>query len=129
MAVRTVRIAEAARRGFVRRSRHGRRWRRWSVLAVSALDLSAHFLQAFLSIDHLHHVTRDAYADVSGEAHSVENWFFRGRVVLEITGSVASVAVRTAPTIARNIAERIPIEYSESISLADFSGSLRDVRR
>ena len=59
-----------------RRSLRDRRRRRGRpILAVGFLDLRAHFLQAPALIHHLHHVTRDAYADVSGEAHSIENQF------------------------------------------------------
>jgi len=55
-----------------RRCRRGR-----SILAVSFLDLRADCLETLAFVDHLHHVTRDAYADVSGKAHSIE-FQFRG---------------------------------------------------
>ncbi len=48
------------------------RWRRRSIFTVLQLDLRSHFLEAFAFIHHLHHVTRDAYADPSGQAHSIE---------------------------------------------------------
>ena len=51
---------------------HRGRWSRRSVFAVRLLDLRSHFLQSFALIHHLHHVTRDAYADASGKAHSIE---------------------------------------------------------
>ena len=54
-------------------SRDGRRKGRGSILAVSLVDLGAHLFEALAFVDHLHHVTRDAYADVSGEAHSIED--------------------------------------------------------
>ena len=50
-----------------RRRRCGR-----SVLAVSVLDLGSHFFQTLSFVDHFHHVTRDADADVSGKAHSIK---------------------------------------------------------
>ncbi len=58
------------------------RWRRRSVFAVLLLDVRPHFLEAFAFIDHLDHVTRDAYADPSGQAHSIELKIPRRRNVL-----------------------------------------------
>ena len=52
--------------------RHRRCGRGRPVLAVGILDLLAHFLEAFTLIHHCHHVTRDAYADPSGQAHSIK---------------------------------------------------------
>ena len=51
--------------------RRGRRGR--TVLAVSLIDIRPHFFQTLAFIDHFHHVTRDAYADVSGKAHSIKD--------------------------------------------------------
>jgi hypothetical protein len=48
------------------------RWRRRSVFTVLLLDVRPHFFETFPLIHHLHHVTRDAYADTSGEAHSIK---------------------------------------------------------
>ena len=50
---------------------------RRTVLAVGFLDLRAHFLETLALIHHLHHVTRDADADRSAEAHTIEDRFFR----------------------------------------------------
>ncbi len=68
---------ETASRLIVIRSPIGLR-NRWGrsrrpVLAVGFLNLRAHFLESFAFIHHLHHVTRDAYADVSSKAHSIED--------------------------------------------------------
>jgi hypothetical protein len=52
------------------RSGHRRRGR--TVFAVSCLYLRALFPETFPFIHHLHHVTRDAYADVSSQAHAIE---------------------------------------------------------
>ncbi len=108
--------------------RHRRRRRGRSVFAVGFLDLRAHFFETSPFVHHLHHVTCDAYADASGKAHSIEDWFFRRRVVLEITKSIARVAVGAATAVARDIAESVPVKDCESIGLADFSRSLRNVR-
>jgi hypothetical protein len=43
-------------------------------------------------IHHSHHVTRDADADASREAHAIENRIRRCRTVFEITGCVAGVS-------------------------------------
>jgi hypothetical protein len=56
-----------------RRRRRGR-----PILAVGFLNLRPHFLQAPALVHHSHHVTRDAYADASGQAHSIEFQFFSG---------------------------------------------------
>jgi hypothetical protein len=52
-----------------RRRRSGR-----PVLAVLLLDLGAHLPERFALIHHVHHVTRDAYADTSSQAHAIEDW-------------------------------------------------------
>ena len=69
-------------------SRNRRRWRRWTILTVAFFDLHSHFFEALTFVDHSHHVTRDADADVSAEAHSIDYRFFRRRVVLEIARSM-----------------------------------------
>jgi hypothetical protein len=58
------------------------RWRRRSVFTVLLLDVRPHFLETFPLIHHLHHVTRDAYADTSGEAHSIKLQISASRHVL-----------------------------------------------
>ena len=42
------------------------------LFAILLFDLRSHFLEAFASIHHFHHVTRDADADPSGQAHSIK---------------------------------------------------------
>jgi hypothetical protein len=49
--------------------RNRRRWSRGSILAIGFVDLRSHFLQTLTLIHHLHHVTRDVYADRSADAH------------------------------------------------------------
>jgi hypothetical protein len=49
-----------------------RGWGRWAVLAVRFLDLRAHFLETLALVHHFHHVTRDADADPSSQAHAVK---------------------------------------------------------
>jgi len=63
-----------------------------SILAVGFLDLRAHFLEALAFVHHLHHVTRDADADASGQAHSIEFQIFGLRRILHVTRRVARVA-------------------------------------
>ena len=46
-------------------------WASVTVFAVGLVDLHAHFVESAASVDHLHHVRRDAYADVSGKAHAM----------------------------------------------------------
>jgi hypothetical protein len=79
-------IAAAAARIFITYRRRGHeartwtqilwnrwRWRRRTIFTVLLFDLRSHFLEAFAFIHHLHHVTRDANADVSSKAHSIED--------------------------------------------------------
>jgi hypothetical protein len=51
-----------------RRRRSGR-----AVFAVLVLDRGAHLLERFALVHHLHHVTRDAYADPSSKAHAIKD--------------------------------------------------------
>ena len=52
--------------------RNRRRRRGRSIFAVCSLYLVSHFLETLALVHHLHHVTRDVYADASGEAHSIK---------------------------------------------------------
>jgi hypothetical protein len=110
-------------------SRDGRSRGRWAVLAVFFLDLRAHFLEALAFVRHLHHVTRDAYADVSGEAHAIEDRLFRRRAVFEITRGIARMAFRAAAAVTGDILESIPIRDREAIRFPNFHGRLGDVGR
>lgn len=109
--------------------RHRRRRSRRSVFAVSFLDLRAHFSQTLALVDHFHHVTRDVDADASSEAHPIKDRVCRCRSILEITRSVARVAFRATAAIAWDVAKSFAIKNRETVSLADFGGTLRNVRR
>jgi hypothetical protein len=87
-------------------------------------DSSPHLFEALAFVDHLHHVTRDAYADVSGEAHSIEERIFRGRAVFEITRSIARMAFRAAAAVTGDILEGVAIGDGEAIGFPDFAGAL-----
>jgi hypothetical protein len=78
-------------RNFETESGNRKRRSRWSVLTVFLLDRCTHFLETFAFVLHLHHVTRDAYANVSGQAHSIEHQFVGSRAVLQVARCVARV--------------------------------------
>jgi hypothetical protein len=97
------------------------------ILVVSFLYLGAHRLEALAFVDHFHHVTRDADADASSQAHPIEYEIGAGRAVFEIARCIARVALCTAAAITRDKAESILIGNRETICFADFFRSLRDV--
>ena len=116
------------RHASFRSGNHKGRGRR-SILAVGFLNLRAHFLEALAVVHHLHHVTRDADADPSSQAHSIENQFRRRRILLEVARRVARVALGAATTVTGNVAKRISIGDGESVSFADLKRSAPDIRR
>jgi hypothetical protein len=65
--------AEALKRGDSRILWNRRCGRGRPILAVGFLDLRAHFLETFAFVHHSHHVTRDANANPSGQAHSIKD--------------------------------------------------------
>jgi len=83
--------------------------RRRSVFAVSFLNLRAHCLKTLALVHHFHHVTRDANADTSGEAHSIEDEIVASRAVLHITRCIARVALCAAATVTGDVAESIAV--------------------
>ena len=85
-----MRLGEQRQTGMCKRERAPRslqnRWRRRCrpVFTVLLLDVRSHFLEALAFVHHLHHITRDAYANPSGQAHSIELQISGGRVVLHV---------------------------------------------
>ena len=77
--------------------------RRRSILAVSFLDLGSHLFQALASVHHLHHVNRDAYADASAKAHSIEDNIIGSCAVLDIEGCMARGVCGAAATVTSGI--------------------------
>ena len=104
--------------------RNRRRRRGRSILTVSFLNLRAHRLEILALVHHFHHVTRDAYADFSADAHRVEFRLLWRRIIIDVAGSIARVAVVHTAAIARNVAERFSIEDGEAVSVPDFRRSI-----
>ena len=71
--------------------------------------MRAHRLKALTFVDHLHHVTRDANADTSGEAHSIEDEIVASRAVFHITRCIARMALCAAATVTGDVAESIAV--------------------
>ena len=93
-------------------------------MTVRFLDVCSDVFQALAFVHHFHHVTRDAYADFSADAHRVEFRLLWRRIILDVAGSIARVAVVHTAAIARNVAERFSIEDGEAVSVPDFRRSI-----
>jgi len=99
---------------------HVRCWSRWSIVAIGFVDVCPDFFQSLAFVHHLHHVTRDAYADLSTDAHGVELWLRRRRVILDVAGRIARVTVVYTSAITWNEVERFSIKDGETITVTDF---------
>jgi hypothetical protein len=68
----------------------------WEIHIWCRFNLASHFLEALPLIDPLHHVTRDAYADVSGKAHSIKYQICGSCAVFKVARGIAGVTIRAA---------------------------------
>jgi hypothetical protein len=96
-------------------------------VTIRFLDVGSDVFQSLAFVHHFHHVTRDAYADFSADAHWVEFRLIWWRIILDVAGSIARVAVVHAAAVTGNVAERFPIEDGEPISVPNFRRSISKV--
>ena len=94
------------------------------MFAVGLLDGGSNLFKPPAVVHHLHHVTSNAYADRSAEAHRIELRRVRRRVVLDVAGRIASVSVVDAAAVTWDVLQHLAIEDGEPIGVADFGRSI-----
>ena len=92
------------------------------MMTVRFLDICSDVFQPVALIHHLHHVTHDAYADGSTNAHRVEFWLIRRRIIFHVARRITRMAVIPTAAVTRNITERFSIEHREPITVPIFGG-------
>ena len=93
-------------------------------MTIRFLDVGSDVFQSLAFVHHFHHVTRDAYADFSADAHWIEFRLIWWRIILDVAGSIARVAVVHAAAVTRNVPQGIAVEHRETISISDFGRSV-----
>ena len=93
-------------------------------MTVRFVNVCTDVFQSLAFVHHFHHVTRDAYANFSGNAHWVKFGLLGWGIVLYITGGIARVAVVHAAAVTRNVPQGIAVEHRETIRISDFGWSI-----
>ena len=98
-------------------------------MAIRFLDVRTNIFQSLAFVHNLHHVTRDANADFSADAHGVKFRLIRRRIVFDIAGSVTRMPVVDTAAVTRNVAERFSIEHGETVSITSYGITIAELFR